>query len=250
MQSSKLTKMVLRKPVGALPLYLLFLVLVSSVLSVQAQEESFPSCVEILSIYPPPYSVVKVHKDQSIRFEITFSKPVVNTRPKHDWIFLSPYSSGTIVRKDRVQTPDRIQRSSTSTRRFTVKFTIKKPVNNYFGTKFKTFYLVIDGGIFYALERIQIAAYHRTFVPLAMFGEYYTDLDEKLYRGNKTEQPLTPSPYCRPAQFRPRPQPVERSAVIEKFAFAEIPERGHLLDVKDDATTLEEDTITVYIHNV
>ena len=96
--------------------------------------ESFPSCVEIVDIKPPPYSVVKVNKNNVVRFELTFSKPVFVRDGGKERVFLSPNARG---RSKKVRAADQIFKSATTLLKRTVKFTIRQPFFNYFGTKYK-----------------------------------------------------------------------------------------------------------------
>ena len=86
---------------------------------------------------------------------------------------------------------------------------------------------MIDGGVFYAHEYVIRYFIHQIFVPLSIFGEYYSVNSEKIYRGNKPVQPLSPSPYCRPEPVRSVSEPVGSSTAKTKYISIEIPEKGH-----------------------
>ena len=127
-------------------LFLLALVHIHLVLS-RKPVESFPSCVEIVSIDPPPYSVVNVNKDSGIWFEITFSKPVFLSDKGEERVFISTSAagikSGTKGIRSRERTAEVIQRVSTSRLQWAVKFTIIKPFYNYFGKIYKYTHMLI-----------------------------------------------------------------------------------------------------------
>ena len=119
-------------PVLLLVISLLVLVQLSSVES-RGRIEAFPSCVEIVKVDPAPYSVVKIHKNKVIWFAITFSKPVLMKKDSKERIFLSPNARGS----RKKQTADEIWQNSTNDLTWMLKFTIRKPFYNYFGTKYK-----------------------------------------------------------------------------------------------------------------
>ena len=128
------------KPTLLLALCLLFLDQALFALSFSRSPgriEAFPSCVEIVDINPPPYSVVKVHKNknQEIWFELTFSKPVYIKKGGNNkkWVFLAPNARGNIT---NMRAADKIE-SSTTPRKWMIKFTIRQPFSNYFGSKYK-----------------------------------------------------------------------------------------------------------------
>ena len=96
--------------------------------------EAFPTCVEIVDINPPPYSVVKANKDKVIWFEVTFSKPVYAKDGGNKRVFISPNAGGNIK---TMRPADQIRQSSTTPRKWAIKFTIRRPFSNYFGSKYK-----------------------------------------------------------------------------------------------------------------
>lgn len=129
-----------RRPTTHTILRLLALVHIHVVFS-RKPVESFPSCVEVVAIHPPPYSVVKIQKDSSIWFEITFSKPVFLANRGEERVFISSSASGikdgTKGIKSQERSADLIQILSTSHLQWAVKFTILKPFFNYFGKIYK-----------------------------------------------------------------------------------------------------------------
>ena len=100
---------------------------------------------------------------------------------------------------------------------------------------------MIDGGFFYTREYITPEAMYDVFVPSAIFGQYYSSKKEKVYRGNRTVQPISPSPYCSPAHRRPLPEPVGSSGTLREGISVEIPERGHRLNLTQGSTTVRTD---------
>ena len=107
----------------------------------QVLGETFPSCVEILSIHPPPYSVLKRSRDKAVWFEITFSKPVFKRKIAEDSkepIFLSP-NAARLEGKGNTKRlyPDLVQRNTTNYRKWAVKFTLANRFFNYFGSVFR-----------------------------------------------------------------------------------------------------------------
>lgn len=103
---------------------------------------------------------------------------------------------------------------------------------------FRTFYLVIDGGVFYSHEYIPL--FRQIYVPLSIYGGYYTSHEEKIYRGNHMVQPLSPPSHCWPAPVRRLPEPVGSTTAVDQFISVEIPEQGHWMN-----DTGREDTSTV-----
>lgn len=79
-------RMALRMLSLALPLILLRLNLVQCGVT---SLESFPSCVEITAVSPPPYSVARVTENLNVLFDIDFSKPVKRISKKCVGLFLS-----------------------------------------------------------------------------------------------------------------------------------------------------------------
>lgn len=102
---------------------------------------------------------------------------------------------------------------------------------------------MIDGGFFYTREYITAEAMYNVYVPAAIFGQYYSSEKEKEYRGNRMEQPISPSPYCSPAQRRPLPEPVGSSGRMREGISVEIPKRGHQLNLTEGATTVRTDGV-------
>lgn len=86
---------------------------------------------------------------------------------------------------------------------------------------------MIDGGVFHTYEYISSHYRHLVSVPHAIFGVYYYGQDEKIYQGNKTVKPLSPSPYCWPAPIRRLPEPVGSTTALKNSITVEIPENGH-----------------------
>lgn len=114
-------------------LLMVVLALVPSALSWN-HVESFPSCVEIVNINPPPYSVVKIYNHTTIWFEITFSKPVFIRMGGKQRVFLSPDARGLA---NQIQAADLMQTNTSTPLKWSIKFTIRKPFHNYFGKKFR-----------------------------------------------------------------------------------------------------------------
>lgn len=86
---------------------------------------------------------------------------------------------------------------------------------------------MIDGGLFYSYEYITSTFVHPIFVPLSIFGPFYLNNMERLYRGRLPVQPLVRSPYCRQEPIRDLPEPIGGTTTVDKFISVEIPERGH-----------------------
>lgn len=125
-----------------LVLFLLSFLLVPLALSdtEQVLGETFPSCVEVLSIHPPPYSVLKRLPDKAVWFEITFSKPVFKRKIAEDGkepIFLSPNAARLETKYRTRLYPDLVQRNTTNNRKWAVKFMLANHFFNYFGSLYK-----------------------------------------------------------------------------------------------------------------
>lgn len=103
----------------------------------------------------------------------------------------------------------------------------------------RTFYLMIDGNVFNTYEYISSHYLHQISVPHSIFGPYYYNQDEKIYKGNTTVQPLSPSPYCWPIPHRRLPEQVGSTSALKRSITIEIPERGH------EITDLEHKESTV-----
>lgn len=86
---------------------------------------------------------------------------------------------------------------------------------------------MIDGNIFNTYEYISSQSRHKISVPFSIFGAYYYDQDEKIYQGNKTVRPLSPSPYCWPTPIRRLPDQVGSTSALKRSITIEIPKRGH-----------------------
>ena len=112
----------------------------------EALGEGFPSCVEVVDIEPPPYSVVE--KDGSkIGFEITFSKPVFKKDGNKLPVFLAPstyvLNEGTESSRDRLY-PTLLRPSTSGSRKWTANFTISSTHfhYNYIGSKLRSGFTV------------------------------------------------------------------------------------------------------------
>lgn len=87
--------------------------------------EAFPSCVEIVDINPPPYSVVNVLKSHVIWFEVTFSKPVHPKKYGKKRIFLFPDDRGPSSKTlSHALLAARIQQNTTTARKWAIKFNL------------------------------------------------------------------------------------------------------------------------------
>lgn len=122
-----------------LTIFLLFIAHVPLASTRKLRAEGFPSCVEIVDINPPPFSVVKVLEPKAIWFEVTFSKPVFLAKHGAKRIFLSPDDRGPASKNlPHTLAPIVVQQNTTTGRKWAMKFDFsRKSYNALYGKVYR-----------------------------------------------------------------------------------------------------------------